>query len=657
MDARAQALPRRLLALPAVRLAPVGHWLSAFAVVVYLGLKGGGFDPIVQGELGVAAWWAVIVGSLAGVLPLARLGKRGWIGLALLGGYLLWMFIAIGWSPSHEQGWADAAHTATLLGLFVLAIAVQGRHASRHFVNGLAAGVVVVAGIALLSRLEPQWFPSNVVAELLTATRARLSYPLNYWNALAALVALGLPLVWHAASSARTVAMQALAAGSLPLMALTLYFTLSRGGVLAAAVGLIVFLLLAPDVLARLATLLIAGGGSAIVIAGAVQRGALADGLGTSAARHQGGEMLAMVLIVCVGVAMLQAAVALAFRTRDPSAKQAFPPGRRALVLAGIALVGVLGAVAAQGDLSNRWDKFKNPNVGLTTHENRTAARFQSTSGNGRYQYWSAAVKAGKSAPLKGTGAGSFELWWKQHATLPGQIRHAHSQVFQTFGELGVPGILLLGGFLVLTLGCGLVRSLRGPRRGIAAAATAGCAAFAVSATVDWSWEVTVVPVAFLGLAAVVLAPAGPRARRPRREALFAGLPVRVSMALAAALAMVLIALPLVGASYIRDSRSHFNAGELGLAFQDARHAQQVQPYAASPRLQQGLVLERAGRLGQAATEVRSAISKEPTNPVPWAALSRIEATRGDARSAVAAYRRARALDPQSNLLQRVATR
>jgi hypothetical protein len=313
--------------------------------------------------------------------------------------------------------------------------------------------------------------------------------------------------------------------------------------------------------------------------------------------------------------------------------------------------------VAAQGDLSNRWEKFKNPNVGLTKHENRTAARFQSSSGNGRYQYWSAAVKAGKSAPLKGIGAGGFELWWKQHATLSGQMRHAHSQVFQTFAELGAPGALLLGGFLVLTLACGVIRSLRGPRRGLAAAATAGCAAFTVSATVDWSWEVTVVPVAFLGLAAVVLASAGPRPRRPRREAALAGLPVRLSIALAAALAMVMIALPLAGASYIRDSHTHFNAGELGLAFQDARHAQQVQPYAASPRLQQGLVLERAGRLPQAAQEVRSAISKEPTNPAPWTVLSRIEATRGDARSAVAAYRRARALDPRSSLFQRVSTR
>jgi hypothetical protein len=657
MDAPAHALPRRPLALPALQPAPIGSWVGAFAVVVYLGLKGGGFDPIVQGEVGVVAWWAVAVGSLAGILPITRLGRRGWIALAVLAGYLLWMVIAIGWSPSHEHGWSDAAHTTTMLGLFVLALAVQGRHASRHFVNGLAAGIVVIAGVALLSRLEPEWFPANVTADLLTATRARLSYPLNYWNALAALVALGLPLLWHAATSARTVAMRSLAAGALPLLAVTLYFTLSRGGALAAAAGLVVFLMLVPNVLPRLATLVIAGSGSAILIAGAVQRGALADGLGSAAARDQGGEMLAMVLIVCAGVAMLQAALTLSLRASTLSDRAGLPPGRRALVLGVVLLMGVVVASAAHSDLSRRWDKFKNPNVGLTTHQNRTAARFQSSSGNGRYQYWSVAVRAGRGAPLKGTGAGSYELWWKRHATLPGKIRHAHSQVFQTFGELGVPGALLLGGFLVLTLVCGVLRALRGPRRALAAAATAGCAAFVVSATVDWSWDVTVVPVAFLGLAAVVLAPAGPRARRQRPVGRFATILGRFGPAVAAVLALLVIALPLAGASYIRDSRADFNGDDLASALRDARHAQQAQPYAATPRLQEGFIFEHAGRLGRAATAVRSAISKEPKNPAPWIVLSRIEANRGHPRAAVAAYRRARALDPQSSFLQRVALR
>lgn len=643
MNGPAHALPRRALTLPAVRMAPLGPWLSSFAVVVYLGLKGGGYDVLVQGELGVAAWWIVLVGALVGALPLARFGRRGWVAIAVLSAYLLWMFIAIGWSESQENGWADSAHLATLLGLFVLALGLQGRHQSRHFVNGLTAGIAVVAGIALLSRLQPQWFPSNATAEFLTATRARLSYPLNYWNALAGLVAVGLPLVWHIASSARTVLMRAVAAGALPAMALTAYFTLSRGGVLAIAVGLIVFLLLAPYVVDRLATLVIAGAGSALLIAAAAQRGPLADNLGTAAAHRQGDEMLAMVLVVCVGVAMLQAAVGLAFAAADRRGRPGFPPARRALVLAAVVLLGGVAAIGARHDISDRWEAFKNPALGAN---NATSDRFQSASGNGRYQYWSGAVKAANSAPLKGIGAGSYELWWKRHATIPGQIRHAHSQLFQTYAELGLPGSVLLGGLILLTLVTGIIRSIRGPRRGLAAAATAGAAAFTVSALVDWSWEVTVVPAAFLGLAAVLLAPAGPGARALRQKGLVAGRPVRIGAAIAAAVVIACISIPLASSSYIRDSRTHFRAGELGAALRDADHAQQVEPYAAGPRLQEALVLERAGRLSAAAQAARTAVSKEPTNPAVWVVLSRIEAARGRARAAVVAYRRARSLDP-----------
>jgi hypothetical protein len=311
-------------------------------------------------------------------------------------------------------------------------------------------------------------------------------------------------------------------------------------------------------------------------------------------------------------------------------------------VLGAVVLLGGFAALGARHDLSDRWDAFKNPAPGASYS---TSARFQSSSGNGRYQYWSGAVKAARSAPVKGIGAGSFELWWKQHATIPGKIRHAHSQVFETYAELGTPGLLLFVGFIVFVLASGLIRSLKGPRRGLAAAATAGAAAFAVSALVDWSWDVTVVPAAFLGLAAVVLAPAGPKAQALRRKGLIASRPLRIGAAVVAAAAIALISIPLASSSYIRDSRASFNTGAFAAALQDARRAEQIQPYAAGPRLQQALVFERAGRLPQAAQAARAAAAEEPKNAVVWVVLSRIEAARGRAKPAVSAYRKARKLD------------
>ena len=96
-----------------------------------------------------------------------------------------------------------------------------------------------------------------------------------------------------------------------------------------------------------------------------------------------------------------------------------------------------------------------------------------------------------------------------EEGSLPTFVRDAHSLYFETVAELGIVGLLLIGGLIVVVLGTGATRALRrGPpeRRGYIAAATAGCFAFATAASVDWVWEVAVVPAAFFLLSAAVLA-------------------------------------------------------------------------------------------------------------------------------------------------------
>jgi len=52
-------------------------------------------------------------------------------------------------------------------------------------------------------------------AQFLTSGEERLSYPLNYWNGLAALIAIGLPLMLQLAAKARPLAVRALISESL----------------------------------------------------------------------------------------------------------------------------------------------------------------------------------------------------------------------------------------------------------------------------------------------------------------------------------------------------------------------------------------------------------------------------------------------------------
>jgi Tfp pilus assembly protein PilF len=129
-------------------------------------------------------------------------------------------------------------------------------------------------------------------------------------------------------------------------------------------------------------------------------------------------------------------------------------------------------------------------------------------------------------------------------------------------------------------------------------------------------------------------------------------LAARVGLAAAAVAALVAIAIPLGTTTRVRDSQSDARAGHLDAAADSARSAQRLEPGAASPRIQQALVLELRGDFEGAARDARVAVAKEPVNWRSWVVLSRLEAERGDAPAAVAAFRRARALNPRSDLFQ-----
>ena len=81
-------------------------------------------------------------------------------------------------------------------------------------------------------------------------------------------------------------------------------------------------------------------------------------------------------------------------------------------------MVAVVAAVAldAPGRASDAWEEFKNPEVAATSSD-----RFDTASGNGRYQYWDSSLDAMCENPLTGTGAGTFEFWWDRngHALEP----------------------------------------------------------------------------------------------------------------------------------------------------------------------------------------------------------------------------------------------
>lgn len=616
-----------------------------FALILYLALSGGGYDVVVRSEVGVAVWWIVLLGALVGVLPVRPLGRGEKVILALLVAFAAWTALGISWSESSERSMEEVGRVLIFAGVLALSLVAQDREVLRRTVRAVGSAIVAVGVLALLSRLEPSWLSAN---EVLPGAEARLAYPLNYWNGLAALMALGIPLLLVLAADSRRLVTQALATAALPVMALTAYYTISRGGTVEIAVALIVFLALHPRRLHLLPTLAIGAGGAALAIAAAAQRGELEDNLQNATAARQGDEMLAVVLIVCAGVALLRVALGLAVRHGlwpTPSISR-----EAAALFVGVLATATLAVGLASGlpdRISQSWDDFQNPGV----ESNTTSGRFDSASGNGRYQYWSGALDANATAPFTGIGPGTFEYWWAENGSLSGFVRDAHSLYFETLAELGIPGLALILTLLgsVFTVGIGKLRRAESYERALLAAALAAAAAFVTACAIDWVWEMTVVPVAFLLVAAGVLRTSAGSRRRPGRQS---GEAIRTRFALAALalVSLVAIAVPMLAVRDVRQSQADARAGHFDSALDAARDAGRFEGFASTPSLQQALVLEAQGNLDAAATAAQDATREESTNWRTWLTLSRIETERGRTRAAVDAYRTARSLNPRSPL-------
>lgn len=638
----------------------ISAWSLAFVLVTYLALRGGGYDIVVRSQAAIAVWWIVLLAALAGILP-TRFGVQGWIPVGLLTAFAAWTGLATGWSTSAEQSVIELGRLAAYLGVLVIAIALQGRTAARHTVNGLACAIGLVTVLAVLSRLHPQAFPPNRHFQFLGPQSVRkLSYPLGYWNALADVAAMGVPLLLAVVIEGRTIAGRALAAAILPLTAVCVYLTVSRGGVIALGVGIAVFVLLVPRRIEAIATLLVSGAGAAILLRATADRSALTSGLVSHAATAQGTQLILIGLIVCLAVAMLQVAISLAATRLDRVAVPA--PGRGTTAKLALALAAAVVAVGiaagGPGKLAHAWRDFKQPpGVVTPTTDNTVFARLQAANGNSRYQFWQSALHANETHPWRGIGPGTFQFWWAQHSTTAGFIRNAHSLYFETLAETGIIGFALLGGMLLWFVGTAISRSFREPPalRVWLAGASASLAVFLFAAAVEWVWQLAAIAATALILGAVIVAGRGESpedrlvAPEPKGGLAARLLPRAVLVALAlAGLGAVLV--PLAGGLAVRASQSAVANRDLSAALKDSLDAQRVQPYASSAHLQEALVLEDAGDLGRAAAAARAATADSPTDWTTWLTLSRIDARRGATGAALLELRRVRELNPRFSL-------
>ena len=440
----------------------------------------------------------------------------------------------------------------------------------------------------------------------------RLSFPLGYWNGLGIEVALAYPLLLAIMTSRRSRVASVAAALPLPIIAAVMYLTSSRGAFVAAAVAVVAYIVLTPRRWAAAAATVVAGAAGAFAVAALVHKKALVNGqVKTALGVHQGHRAALLIGIACVVTALVWLGLAELGR-RVPT------PPRAVGVAVAIAVVGlILVAIVASHPVA-KFDEFKN-NAAISGSGTFTQNHLLGSSGSGRWQFWSAAVSEFRAHPLNGGGAGSWQAWWLQHGSLPVQSEFAHSLYLESLGELGIVGLLLIGG-AVLVAAVGAVRSALTLQSGeIAAAAACGLAFFAAAAY-DWVWQlagIAIVGVGMLGFALGALP-----AERATAWGRFGALrPVLALLAVAAIIPQYVV---LAGGSHLRNSQAAFNAGNGPRARSEALAAKAVEPWAAGPYLQLGFVAEAEHHYSEAARWGREAISRSRRDWNVWTRPGRL---------------------------------
>jgi hypothetical protein len=630
--------------------------VAAVAVLyVALAVANGGYSSELTAGATVGVWWAVAIALAVGEWPRARVPWAAVGAGACLTALAAWTAISIGWASDNGGAFTEVVRVLGYLGLFVLVVIASPRASAGAWLGGLGLGLLVVAVVALASRFEPSLAGDEDLRRLLPAAAGRLSYPIGYWNGLAAAMATGALLLVWLGGHARAAWLRSVAVAAIPLPVLVIYFASSRGGVIAAAAGLAVLLSLGPARARMLAGAFLGGAGGVLLCWLASRKHELVDALGGSTAASQGDQMLALTIAVVVAVGILRYLI-------DGWLVGLEVPRLLARGVIAATLVAVIAGILV-ADPSARWSEFKQVEV-LETKSTYVAAHLSSGSGSGRYQFWTAALDGFDDHPLDGIGAGGYEAYWDQHGTLAMPVRNAHSAFFETMAELGVIGLLLLVAFLVTPIVAG---SRRGPTRAPGAALSAALALFTaglVSAGIDWTWEL---PACFglvvlaggllagpatLGLEATPGAQLeGVSASRTPSPAPARRLWLGIGTLLVAGASIWAGGILFLTESKLGDSRSAARSGNLESAAQDARDAIKLEPWAAGPRLQLALVDELGGDLRAAKRNLAGAIERAPDNWQLWFVRTRIDVKSGNVRAARHALERARRLNPRAPFL------
>jgi hypothetical protein len=647
-QAEKERAPSRLDAAPfVVTLVAVG--LFSFLAGGYILLLS---SPVAIVYLLIAAVWVVLLRGPSRP-PLLYLSA-----LAALGLFVAWAGLSVLWSIGPDLSWG----AFNLAAFYLAAAAIVGLTPAQHLHvklvgYGFLTLIVAVSVYALLGKMLPE-----------TVTHAhryaRLSSPVGYWNVLALLIAMGLPIALAAAGSGsvRTAWRVLAAAAGVPLC-LAFFFAFSRGGWLALAVMLVVFFSLSPKRLSSFASLVAIAAPSAAVVWLIRSRETLFASTTDAVQRSQDGHaLLRWTLVALAMTATAQLLIAIAQRrVRWPRSWYLLMGGAVLVALIVAASIGSYRVVESRGGAD--WVHERARSFFADTGAGNSAERLTSVN-TGRVPLWREALRQSEHLRWGGAGAGTFPLTHYRFRTDQSIARHAHSQWLNVLSEVGIVGLALFTTGVALTLAAAIRNPFAGrkdPARPLVAALQAGLVAFVVHISWDWDWDMAAAGTVFFlfaGTCASYLAgsTAGPcavgaaqvdEAANPAPGHGGRCLPLRAGAALALVLLAASWTFPYLSERE-KDAALTASADQrLQDALEHTRAAARLNVLAVDPLINEAKLLQQLGRNREALEVLSTASLLQPDNHAVHHQLGLLYLNAfGQKEQAAAALERALSLNP-----------
>jgi O-Antigen ligase len=612
----------RLVAAAAFALPPVMLVVVAFG----LGLRGGGVAPEQWQPVAIGLAAALFVLAVVGAVP--RIRRPALPLLVSLAALLAWSAASFAWTASREATFEQFIRLAMLTAAAVVGAAYAARpRAALLLAAGLALACAGMAGA-----MEVKLLAGSTDAFV----GSRLSWPINYANAAAALVWMPVPAVATFAAAQPLRPLVRGAFGFFAALALAVGLaTQSRGAAIALIGALIASVVIARD-RGRFALTLLA-----ILVPVAAVAPKMVGGDPASSADVVRDRGLAALVGAGAGAALVCGLAMLDRRSRLPFGGRENRVAAAVWVLAVVLAAGAFLNASGRPDdwASARWNEFTNVN---SAAQPTSATHFGSGVSN-RYDYWRVAWRTFEDEPVHGVGAGAFSVPWFRSRSIDENVSDAHSWQAGALAETGLVGLVLAGAVLLLPLArIERARSSSGAWP-ITAVALGGTGIyFVLHASLDWLFRIPAVAIpSFVVLGALATGGGKPR------EVGFADRRARATLA-AAALTVLALATPayLATAAVARAETSAATSTEDAL--QELDLAARLNPFSTEPLLLRSMILQADGNRRAALDSARKATERAPRNWAAWAVLAQAQLAAGDSAEAQATVRRAKALNPRA---------